>query len=183
MRGRAGELLRQGRREHLRRQGEPQGGYSREYVLREKFAFPLPDGLDPAAAAPLMCASITVWEPMLAAGVGEGARMAVAGLGGLGHLAVKLGVALGATVTVLSRTEDKREDALGLGAVDLLVSTDDAQLMKAAGASISSSTPSPPTTNCRRYYGCSASIAHCVHWETRSSSAAGCSNSSTVARS
>jgi uncharacterized zinc-type alcohol dehydrogenase-like protein len=64
-----------------------QGGYSREYVLREKFAYRLPERLDPAAAAPLMCAGITVWEPMRAAGVGPGSRVAVAGLGRLGHLA------------------------------------------------------------------------------------------------
>ncbi len=109
------------------------GGYSREYVLREKFAFPLPDGLDPAAAAPLMCAGITVWEPMITSGVGPGTRLAVAGLGGLGHLAVKLGVALGADVSVLSRTADKRDDALALGATELIVSTDQAQVAQAAG--------------------------------------------------
>ena len=109
------------------------GGYSREYVLREKFAFHLPDGLDPVAAGPLMCAGISVWEPMRAAGVGPGTRMAVAGLGGLGHLAVKLGVALGAEVTVLSRNADKTGDALALGAKDLLVTTDDAAMAAAAG--------------------------------------------------
>ena len=109
------------------------GGYSREYVLREKFAFPLPAGLDPATAAPLLCAGITVWEPMVAAGVGPGTRLAVAGLGGLGHLAVKLGAALGAEVTVLSRSTDKRDDALALGASGLLVSTDEAQLAQAHG--------------------------------------------------
>ena len=101
------------------------GAYSREYVLREKFAYRLPAGLDPAAAAPLMCAGITVWEPMRALGVGSGSRIAVAGLGGLGHLAVKFGVALGATVTVLSRTPEKADDARKLGAVDLLHSEDD----------------------------------------------------------
>ncbi|MFI6074795.1 NAD(P)-dependent alcohol dehydrogenase [Actinoplanes sp. NPDC051343] len=101
------------------------GGYSREYVLREKFAYRLPAGLDPAAAAPLMCAGITVWEPMRALGVRSGSRIAVAGLGGLGHLAVKFGVALGATVTVLSRTPEKADDARKLGAVDLLHSDDD----------------------------------------------------------
>lgn len=74
------------------------GGFSREYVLREKFAYPLPPGLDPAAAAPLMCAGITVWEPLRALGVGPGTRVAVAGLGGLGHLAVKFAAALGAEV-------------------------------------------------------------------------------------
>jgi alcohol dehydrogenase (NADP+) len=109
------------------------GGYSREYVLREKFAYRLPDGLDPAAAAPLMCAGITVWEPMRAAGVGPGSRVAVAGLGGLGHLAVKLAAALGAKVTVLSRTPDKATDAARLGATDLLLTTDDEQMAAARG--------------------------------------------------
>jgi alcohol dehydrogenase (NADP+) len=109
------------------------GGYSREYVLREKFAYHLPDGLDPAAAAPLMCAGITMWEPLRAAGIGPGSRVAVAGLGGLGHLGVKLAVALGAEVTVLSRTPDKAGDARTLGATNLLLTTDDAQMKQAFG--------------------------------------------------
>jgi alcohol dehydrogenase (NADP+) len=109
------------------------GGYSREYVLREKFAFALPAGLDPISAGPLMCAGASVWEPMLAADVGPGTRMAVAGLGGLGHLAVELGVALGAEVTVLSRTADKTEDALALGAASLLVTTDETAMAQAVG--------------------------------------------------
>jgi len=108
-----------------------QGGYSREYVLRDRFAYPLPAGLDPAAAAPLMCAGVTMWEPMQ--GVGPDSRVAVAGLGGLGHLGVKLAAALGAEVTVLSRTPDKAEDARKLGATDLLVTTDTGQLDRARG--------------------------------------------------
>jgi alcohol dehydrogenase (NADP+) len=110
-----------------------QGGYSREYVLRSHFAYRLPDALDPAAAAPLLCAGITVWEPMRTAGIGPGSHVAVAGLGGLGHLAVKLAAALGATVTVLSRSADKTADALALGATDLVVTTDDAQVAAARG--------------------------------------------------
>jgi alcohol dehydrogenase (NADP+) len=109
------------------------GGYSREYVLREKFAYPLPGGLDPAAAAPLMCAGITMWEPMRAAGVGPGTQVAVAGLGGLGHLGVKFAAALGAEVKVLSRTPDKAADATKLGATSLLLTTDDQQLEQARG--------------------------------------------------
>ncbi|GLY02121.1 MULTISPECIES: NAD(P)-dependent alcohol dehydrogenase [Actinoplanes] len=96
------------------------GGYSREYVVRDAFAYPLPAGLDPAAAAPLMCAGVTVWDPMESAGIGPGSRVAVAGMGGLGHLAIKLAVARGADVTVLSRTPDKTADALALGARDLI---------------------------------------------------------------
>jgi uncharacterized zinc-type alcohol dehydrogenase-like protein len=100
------------------------GGYSREYIVRDRFAYLLPAGLDPAAAAPLLCAGITVWEPLRALGVGPGSRVAVAGLGGLGHLAVKLAVALGADTTVISRSPDKAGDARRLGAHDLVDSTD-----------------------------------------------------------
>jgi alcohol dehydrogenase (NADP+) len=107
------------------------GGYSREYVVRDRFAHPLPAGLDPAAAAPLLCAGITVWEPMRALGVGPATRLAVVGLGGLGHLAVKMAVALGAHTSVVSRSPDKADDARRLGAHDLIVSTD-AERMAAA---------------------------------------------------
>ena len=109
------------------------GGYSREYVLRETFAYHLPAALDPAAVAPLMCAGITMWEPMRVAGIGPGSRVAVAGLGGLGHVGVKFAAALGAEVTVLSRTPDKAEDARRLGAAALLLTTEDAQLARAFG--------------------------------------------------
>ena len=109
------------------------GGYSREYVLRDKFAYPLPAGLEAAAAAPLMCAGITMWEPMRAAGVGPGTQVAVAGLGGLGHLGVKLAAALGAEVTVLSRTSGKEADAIKLGAAGLLLSTDDGRMRQSRG--------------------------------------------------
>ncbi|MFD2420264.1 NAD(P)-dependent alcohol dehydrogenase [Amycolatopsis pigmentata] len=100
------------------------GAYSREYIVRDEFTYPLPTGLDPAAAAPLLCAGITVWEPLQALGVGPSSRVAVAGLGGLGHLAVKLAVALGADTTVVSRSDGKAGDARRLGGHDLIVSTD-----------------------------------------------------------
>ncbi|MEU3053871.1 NAD(P)-dependent alcohol dehydrogenase [Streptomyces griseus] len=115
-----------------RQDGSPTlGGYAREYVVRDRFAHHLPEGLDPAGAAPLLCAGITVWEPLQALGVGPGSRVAVAGLGGLGHLAVKMAVALGATTTVISRSPDKADDARRLGAHDLLVSSDPEQLAAA----------------------------------------------------
>lgn len=107
------------------------GGYTREYVVRDRFAHLLPAGLDPAAAAPLLCAGITVWEPLHSLGVGPGTRVAVAGLGGLGHLAVKFAVALGAETTVVSRTADKAADARRLGAESVVVSTDTDQLAAA----------------------------------------------------
>ena len=109
------------------------GAWAREYVVRENFAYPLPAQLDPAAAAPLMCAGVTVWEPLRALGVGPSSRIAVVGLGGLGHLAVKLAVALGADVTVVSRSEGKSEDAHRLGASNLLVSADGHAMAAARG--------------------------------------------------
>ncbi|MET7307787.1 MULTISPECIES: NAD(P)-dependent alcohol dehydrogenase [unclassified Streptomyces] len=107
------------------------GGYSREYVVRDRFAYPLPAGLDPAAAAPLLCAGITVWEPLHTLGVGPHSRVAVAGLGGLGHLAVKIAVALGADTSVISRSPGKADDARQLGAHALIVSTDPEQMAAA----------------------------------------------------
>lgn len=115
-----------------RRDGSPtHGAYSREYVVRDRFAYPLPTALDPAAAAPLLCAGITVWEPLRALGVREGTKVAVAGLGGLGHLAVKFAVALGAETTVLTRSPGKSSDARRLGTHDVLVSTREDQLRTA----------------------------------------------------
>ncbi|GAA1213908.1 NAD(P)-dependent alcohol dehydrogenase [Prauserella alba] len=107
------------------------GGFAREYVVRDRFAYALPPALDPAGAAPLLCAGITVWEPLRALDVGPGTRVAVVGLGGLGHLAVKLAAALGAEVSVVSRSSSKRDDARRLGAHELIVSTDAAQLAAA----------------------------------------------------
>ncbi|MGV9361236.1 NAD(P)-dependent alcohol dehydrogenase [Amycolatopsis sp. NPDC003731] len=109
------------------------GGYAREYVVRDRFAYRLPAGLDPAGAAPLLCAGITVWEPLRSLGVGKGTRVAVAGLGGLGHLAVKFAVALGAETTVISRTADKAADARRLGAGDVVASTDAERMAAAQG--------------------------------------------------
>ena len=117
-----------------RRDGRPTlGAYAREYVVREEFAHRVPEGLDPSAAAPLLCAGITVWEPLTALEVGPGVRVAVVGLGGLGHLAVKLATALGAETTVISRSAGKLEDARQLGAADLLVSGDGPAMAAARG--------------------------------------------------
>jgi uncharacterized zinc-type alcohol dehydrogenase-like protein len=104
------------------------GGYSREYVVGHRFAYRVPAGLDAAATAPLLCAGVTVWEPLRALGVGPDSTVAVAGLGGLGHLAVKMATALGATTTVISRTPDKAGEARGLGARGFVVSTDPEQM-------------------------------------------------------
>ncbi|MFE8956403.1 NAD(P)-dependent alcohol dehydrogenase [Streptomyces althioticus] len=104
------------------------GGYSREYVVSNRFTYPLPAGLDAAATAPLLCAGVTVWEPLQALEVGPGSTVAVAGLGGLGHLAVKMARALGATTSVISRSLDKAHEARGLGAEGFIVSTDAEQM-------------------------------------------------------
>ncbi len=108
------------------------GGYSKHLVVREEFVLRMPAGLDLAKVAPLLCAGITTYSPLRMWDVGPGSRVGVIGLGGLGHMAVKLAVGMGAHVTVLSRTPDKAEDALALGAHALLVSTDEAAVAKAA---------------------------------------------------
>ena len=100
------------------------GAYSGRYVARDRFVYHRPANLDPAAVAPLMCAGVTVWEPLRAAGVGRGTRLGVVGLGGLGHLAVKLAAALGAEVTVFTTSPAKAADARSLGAEHVIVSTD-----------------------------------------------------------
>lgn len=93
-----------------------QGGYSTHIVVNEVFVLRVPMSLPFEAAGPLMCAGITTWSPLRHWGVGPGSKVAVVGLGGLGHLAVKLAHALGAEVTVLSRSLAKAEDAARLGA-------------------------------------------------------------------
>lgn len=109
------------------------GGYSKHLVVREEFALRVPDGLDLARAAPLLCAGITTYSPLRTWGVGPGSRVAVAGLGGLGHMAVKLASGLGAAVTVISRSASKAAEAKALGADAVLISTD-AQAMAAAAS-------------------------------------------------
>jgi uncharacterized zinc-type alcohol dehydrogenase-like protein len=110
------------------------GGYSKHLVVREAFALRIADGLDLSRAAPLLCAGITTYSPLKTWNVGPGSRVGVIGLGGLGHMAVKLAAGFGADVTVFSRTADKRADALALGADRLLVSTDAAAMANAANS-------------------------------------------------
>lgn len=109
------------------------GGYSKHLVVREEFALKVPDSLDLSRVAPLLCAGITTYSPMRTWNIGPGSRVGVAGMGGLGHMAIKFAVALGAHVTVLSRSAGKRKDAEVLGATDFLLTTD-AEAMKAAQA-------------------------------------------------
>lgn len=106
------------------------GGYSERIVCREEFVLKVPDGMPMAEAAPLLCAGITTYSPLRTWKVGPGSKVAVAGLGGLGHMGVKLAAAMGAEVTVLSRSESKRADAEKLGAHAFL-NTEDKDAMKA----------------------------------------------------
>jgi uncharacterized zinc-type alcohol dehydrogenase-like protein len=108
-----------------------QGGYSNCVTVHEHFVLSIPDALPMDAAAPLLCAGITTWSPLRTWRAGPGMKVGVVGLGGLGHMAVKLAAALGCEVTVISTSPGKRADALALGAHDFLVSTDKAA-MKAA---------------------------------------------------
>jgi D-arabinose 1-dehydrogenase-like Zn-dependent alcohol dehydrogenase len=101
--------------------GDPTlGGYAQQVVVQEHFVVTIPAGIELDEAAPLLCAGITTWSPLRRFNAGPGTKVAVIGLGGLGHMAVKLAVAMGADVTVLSRTEAKKDDALAMGATDYI---------------------------------------------------------------
>jgi uncharacterized zinc-type alcohol dehydrogenase-like protein len=109
------------------------GGYSNTIVVREEFVLHISDKLDLAATAPLLCAGITTYSPLRHWKVGKGHKLAVLGLGGLGHMAVKFGVAFGAEVTVLSTSPKKEEDAKRLGAHHFVVTSDPEQIKAATG--------------------------------------------------
>ncbi len=109
--------------------GRPtQGGYSTTIVVTEDFVLRVPENLDPAAVAPLLCAGITTWSPLRHWKIGPGKRVGVVGIGGLGHMAVKLAAALGAEVTVLTSSASKVADARRLGAHDVIVAGDAAAM-------------------------------------------------------
>jgi len=112
-----------------------QGGFSKHIVVREEFVLRIPAALDLSRAAPILCAGITTYSPLRTWGVKAGTRVGVIGLGGLGHMAVKLATAMGAEVTVLSRSNKKAAEARSIGARGILVSTD-TEAMKAARASM-----------------------------------------------
>lgn len=109
-----------------------QGGYSSKIVVDERFVLKVDEKLPPEKAAPLLCAGITTYSPLKFWGVGKGHKLAIVGLGGLGHMAVKFGVSFGADVTVLSTHESKRADALKLGAHNFVVTKDVEQLKSVA---------------------------------------------------
>jgi uncharacterized zinc-type alcohol dehydrogenase-like protein len=117
-----------------RRDGQPtQGGYSERIVVSDKFVVAISDKLDPKSAAPLLCAGITTWSPLRHWKTGKGSTVAVIGLGGLGHMGLKFAKALGADVTLFTRSPGKEEEARRLGADHVVLSTDPAQMKAVAG--------------------------------------------------
>ncbi|MGZ5210936.1 MAG: NAD(P)-dependent alcohol dehydrogenase [Kaistella sp.] len=113
--------------------GHTFGGYSEKVVVDEAFGLLIPENLDLKAVAPLLCAGITTWSPLKHWNAGPGSKVAVVGLGGLGHMAIKLAKGLGAEVTLFSRSPDKIQDALNLGADAVVISTYENEMNAAKG--------------------------------------------------
>ncbi len=111
-----------------------QGGYSQAVVVDEAFVLGIPEGIELDVAAPLLCAGITLYSPLKHWGAGPGKRVAIIGLGGLGHMGVKIAHALGAEVTVLSQSLKKQEDGLRLGADHFFATSDPATFEQLAGS-------------------------------------------------
>lgn len=110
--------------------GVTYGGYANNIVVNEKFVLSVSDKLDPAAAAALLCAGITTYSPLRHWKVGKGHKVGIVGLGGLGHMGVKIAHAMGARVVLFTTSPDKKQDALKLGADEVVISTDLAQMMQ-----------------------------------------------------
>lgn len=109
------------------------GGYSEKIVISEAFVLKVPDGLNLKATAPLLCAGITAWSPLRHWNVGKDSKVAVVGLGGIGHMALKLAKGLGANVTLFTRSPGKEQDARRLGADSVVLSTDAQQMVSVKG--------------------------------------------------
>jgi len=109
------------------------GGYSEKIVVDDHFVLKVPENLDLAATAPLLCAGITTWSPLRHWKVGKGSKVGVVGLGGLGHMAIKLAKGLGAEVCLFSRSPEKIKDALALGADLVIISSDDDEMNAVKG--------------------------------------------------
>jgi uncharacterized zinc-type alcohol dehydrogenase-like protein len=110
--------------------GVTYGGYSQSIVVREEFVLRIPKNLDLAATAPLLCAGITTYSPLRTWGVGQGQKVGVVGLGGLGHMGVKFAHALGAEVVLFTTSPGKADDARRLGAQEVVVSKNEAEMKK-----------------------------------------------------
>ena len=107
------------------------GGYANKITVEERFVLQVPDNIDPAAAAPLLCAGITTYSPLKKWQVGPGQKVGIIGLGGLGHMGVKFAHAMGADVTMITTSPEKGSDARRLGANNVLISSDQATMGKA----------------------------------------------------
>ncbi|CAM3413205.1 NAD(P)-dependent alcohol dehydrogenase [Aequorivita lipolytica] len=118
---------------HLKGQ-QTYGGYSRSVVVNKEFILRIPENLDEAGAAPLLCAGITTWSPLTHWKVKKGDKVGVIGLGGLGHMGVKFAHALGAQVVMITTSPSKAEDAKKLGAHEVLISKDDDEMAKHQGS-------------------------------------------------
>ena len=115
--------------------GEPTyGGYSQQVVVSDRFVVKIPDSLELADAAPLLCAGITTYVPLKHWKIGKGQKVAIIGMGGLGHVAVKIAAALGAEVTVLSQTLGKQEDGLRFGASHYHATSEKSTFRELAGS-------------------------------------------------
>ena len=112
--------------------GYTQGGYSKSIVVGQDFVLSLPDGLDAASAAPLLCAGITSYSPLRHWGIGPGMTVGVIGLGGLGHMGIKLAHAMGAKTVMITTSPGKAADAMRLGANEVLISTDEQAMLAMA---------------------------------------------------
>ncbi len=121
-----------GKDKHLK--GVTYGGYSDSIVVNERFVLRVPPNLDPAGAAPLLCAGITTYSPMRRHGITKGKKVGIVGLGGLGHMGVKFAHALGAHVVVFTTSESKKEDALRLGADEVVISSNASEMRKHVGS-------------------------------------------------
>ncbi|MCH1865645.1 NAD(P)-dependent alcohol dehydrogenase [Nocardioides sp. CFH 31398] len=110
------------------------GGYSTQVVVRDHFVVRVPEGMDLAAATPLLCAGITTFHPLKEHGAGPGKRVGVIGMGGLGHVAVKIAAAMGADVAVLSRTDAKADDGKAFGASEYFATEDESVFTEQAGS-------------------------------------------------
>ena len=108
------------------------GGYSSGIVVREEFVLRIPDAIEPAKSAPILCAGVTTYNPMKHFGLKAGQRLGVAGIGGLGHMAVQIGKALGAHVTALTTSAEKRDEIRSLGADEVIVMSDEDAVEEAA---------------------------------------------------
>jgi uncharacterized zinc-type alcohol dehydrogenase-like protein len=110
------------------------GGYSQQVVVKDAFVCKIPEGIGLDVAAPLLCAGITTYSPLSHWGAGPGKKVAVVGLGGLGHMAVRIAAAMGADVTVLSQSLKKQEDGLRLGAKDYFATSDETTFKNLRGS-------------------------------------------------